>query len=138
MINNTSGQDEVISAIKSDKPWKKIIIGSFIAISVTWVSLPTLSQWMGGVPSVDAKNLSRANVFKGTLIRAVAVTGKLVSANAPTLYSSEAGHVTLLAKPGDIVEKDTIVATVLSPELQSTVKQAAATLERLKIEASRG
>jgi HlyD family secretion protein len=77
-------------------------------------------------------------VFKGTLIRDVAVNGKLVAANAPTLYSSEAGQVTLLAKPGDIVEKDTIVATVLSPELQSTVKQAAATLERLKIEASRG
>jgi HlyD family secretion protein len=138
MINNTSGQDEVISAIKSDKPWKKIIIGSFIAISVTWVSLPTLSQWMGGVPSVDAQTISRAKVFKGTLIRDVAVNGKLVAANAPTLYSSESGQVTLLAKPGDLVKKDTIVATILSPELQSTVKQAMATLERLKIEASRG
>jgi HlyD family secretion protein len=138
MINNTSGQDEVISKIKSNKPWKKIITGLFIVIGVTWVSLPTLSQWAGGIPSVESQNLSLAKVFKGTLIRDVAVNGKLVAANAPTLYSSEAGQVTLLAKPGDIVEKDTIVATVLSPELQSTVKQAAATLERLKIEASRG
>jgi HlyD family secretion protein len=138
MINNTSGQDEVISKTMNTKPWKKISVTLLIMVAVIWGSLPTLTQWAGGVPSVESKNLSRANVFKGTLIRDVAVNGKLVAANAPTLYSSEAGQVTLLAKPGDIVEKDTIVATVLSPELQSTVKQAAATLERLKIEASRG
>ncbi|GHB72600.1 RND transporter MFP subunit [Psychrosphaera saromensis] len=138
MINNTSGQDEVISQTISAKPWKKIMITLLITVAIIWISLPTLSQWMGGVPSVDAQTISRAKVFKGTLIRDVAVNGKLVAANAPTLYSSEAGQVTLLAKPGDLVKKDTIVATILSPELQSTVKQATATLERLKIEASRG
>jgi len=138
MINNTSGQDEVISKSVNKKPWKKIIIILLIMVAIIWISLPTLSQWMGGIPSVDAQTISRAKVFKGTLVRDVAVNGKLVAANAPTLYSSEAGQVTLLAKPGDIVEKDTIVATILSPELQSTVKQATATLERLKIEASRG
>ncbi|MBO1256060.1 efflux RND transporter periplasmic adaptor subunit [Alteromonas sp. 5E99-2] len=138
MINNTSGQDEVISKSVNNKPWKKITIGSLVVIAITWLGLPTLNQWMGGVPSIEANTISRAKVFKGTLIRDVAVSGKLVAANAPTLYSSEAGQVSLFAKPGDVVKKGTIVASILSPELQSTVKQARATLERLKIESSRG
>jgi len=138
MINGTDGQDEVISKISNKKPWKKIAISSVVVIGLAWVSLPTLSQWVGGVPSVELQSISQATVIKGTLIRDVAVNGKLVAANAPTLYSSESGQVTLLAKPGDIVEQDTIVATILSPELQSSIKQANAKLEQLRIEVSRG
>lgn len=138
MINNTSGQDEVITKTISTTPWKKILVSIFIIISLLWISLPVLSQWFGGIPSINAQSISRAKVFKGTLIRDVAVNGKLVAANAPTLYSSEAGQVTLLAKPGDVVTKGTVVASILSPELQSNIKQAVATLERLKIESSRG
>lgn len=138
MINNTSGQDEVINKTINPKPWKKVMVILSIMVAVTWVSLPTLNQWIGGIPNIDSNIINRAKVFKGTLIRDVAVNGKLVAANAPTLYSSEAGQVTLIAKPGDIVEKGTIVATIASPELQSTIKQATATLERLRIEASRG
>lgn len=138
MINGTNGQDEVISKAASNKPWKKIAISSAVVIAATWFSLPTLSQWMGGIPNIDAQTITRATAFKGTLIRDIAVNGKLVAANAPTLYSSESGQVTLLAKPGDIVEKNTVVATIASPELQSMIKQATAKLERLKIDANRG
>jgi len=138
MINGTDGQDEVISKISNKKPWKKIAISSVVVIGLAWVSLPILSQWVGGVPSIELQSISQATVIKGTLIRDVAVNGKLVAANAPTLYSSESGQVTLLAKPGDIVEQDTIVATILSPELQSSIKQANAKLEQLRIEVSRG
>jgi HlyD family secretion protein len=138
MINGTDGQDEVISKKVNKKPWKKIALGSIAVIGLTWVSLPTLSQWFGGVPSVDAQTITRATVFKGTLIRDIAVSGKLVAANAPTLYSSESGQVTILAKPGDIVVQGAIVAIITSPELQSTVKQANAKLERLNIDARRG
>jgi len=138
MINNTDGQDEVISNISNNKPWKKIAISSIVVIGLGWISLPTLSQWIGGVPSVEIQSISQATVFKGTLVRDVAVNGKLVAANAPTLYSSESGQVTLLAKPGDIVEKNTIVATILSPELQSSIKQANAKLEQFRIDSSRG
>lgn len=138
MINGTSGQDEVINKTTARKPWTKIIIGSLVVISAAWFSLPTLTQWAGSIPSIDSQTITRAAVFKGTLIRDIAVNGKLVAANAPTLYSSESGQVTLIAKPGDIVTKDTVVATIASPELQSEIQQAIAKLERLKIDASRG
>jgi HlyD family secretion protein len=137
MISSTDGQDEIISNPTNKKPWIKLIIGAVVVIGIIWFILPTLSQWSGGIPSVNPQTITRATVVNGTLIRDIAVNGKLVAANAPTIYSSEPGQVTLLAKPGDIVKKDAIVATILSPELQSTVKQATAKLESLKIDARR-
>jgi HlyD family secretion protein len=138
MINSTDGQDQVIPKVARNKPWSKIVVGAIIFTTSVWFISPTLSQWTGGVPSVEPQTITRSEVFNGTLIRDVAVNGKLIAANAPTLYSSESGQVTLLAKPGDIVEEGAIVAIVLSPELQSTIKQATAKLESLKIDASRG
>lgn len=138
MISSTDGQDEIINKVTQKKPWVKLFISVFILIILIWLILPVLRQWFGGIPSIDPTSITRAQVFKGTLIRDIAVNGKLVAANAPTLYSSEAGQVTLLKKPGDIVKKGDIVATVLSPELQSIIKQAKAKLESLIIDARRG
>lgn len=138
MINSTDGQDEVITKVTTKKPWTKLAIIGLAVIVTVWFVLPTLNKWLGSVPSIELKSITKAEVFKGTLIRDIAVNGKLVAANAPTLYSSESGQVSLLAKPGDIVEKNAIVATVSSPELQSIIKQATSKLESLKIDASRG
>ncbi|GHE78101.1 efflux RND transporter periplasmic adaptor subunit [Thalassotalea profundi] len=137
MINSTLGQDEVIVKQNSKKPWLKIIIISLgIVGGIFWV-FPTISQWVDGVQRVDPETITRSTVIRGTLIRDIAVNGKLVAANAPTLYSSEAGQVTLLVKPGDTIKKGAIVASILSPELQSMIKQATAKLESLKIDARR-
>lgn len=138
MINGTDGQDEVITSPSKAKPWKKIAIGAVLVCGLSWLSAPTLSQWFGGVVSVSAQEVTLSEVFRGTLVRDIAVNGKLVAANAPTLYSSEAGQVTLIAKPGDVVAKDDIVAAIHSPELEASIKQAIAKLEQLKIDASRG
>lgn len=138
MINSTDGQDEIIIKKSRQSPWLKfVVIASFIVI-VGWLMLPTINKWLGGTPHFELQTLTKSQVFNGTLIRDIAVNGQLVAANAPTLYSSEAGLVTLLVKPGDIVKKNAIVATVSSPELQSTIKQALSKLESLKIDASRG
>lgn len=138
MISSTAGQDEIISKVPSQKPWLKIFISVFFVVIAIWLFLPVLRQWTNGIPSIDLKTVTSATVFKGTLIRDVAVNGKLVAANAPTLYSSEAGQVTLLKKPGDIVERGDIVASISSPELQSIIQQATAKLESLKVDARRG
>ncbi|MDU0353537.1 HlyD family efflux transporter periplasmic adaptor subunit [Paraglaciecola aquimarina] len=138
MINSTDGQDQVISKTASRKPWGSIAFVAVVLVAAVWFIWPTLQQWAGGVPNVEAQSITRSEVFRGTLVRDVAVNGKLVAANAPTLYSSESGQVTLLAKPGDIVEEGAIVATISSPELQSLIKQATAKLESLKTAASRG
>ncbi|NRA60264.1 MAG: hypothetical protein HRU25_05005 [Psychrobium sp.] len=63
------------------------------------------------------------------MVRDIAVSGKIIAANAPKLYSPEPSQVTLLAKPSDIV------AQLASPELKSLFDQETAQLQRLKIEA---
>ncbi|WP_340678556.1 HlyD family efflux transporter periplasmic adaptor subunit, partial [Paraglaciecola sp.] len=95
-------------------------------------------QWYGGIPTVDSDSLLSAQVIKGDLIRDIAVSGKLVAANAPQLYSSESGVVDLLVKPGDSVEQGQIVANIASPELAAEIRQQQAKLVNLQVDAQRG
>ncbi len=137
MINGTIKQDEVIET-KNNKPWLKFVFPTIIVALLTWFSAPTFSQWFGGVRSFELNTLLTTKAFTGTLVRDIAVSGKIIAANAPKLYSPEPGQVTLLAKPGDKVAQGDIVAQLASPELKSLFDQETAQLQRLKIEASRG
>jgi len=137
MIKNTETQDEQIQKVKSST-WIKYVavtISLFIAGIYTF---PTINNWYLGIVSIDKSNLLTAKVFRGELIRDVAVSGKLVAANAPQLYSPEIGDVTMLSRPGDKVEAGQVVAKLNSPELISLIKQNKSQLAKLKIEASRG
>jgi HlyD family secretion protein len=100
--------------------------------------LPTLSQWYSSIPSIDSKSINIETVIRGDLIRDVVVSGKAVAANAPQLYSTEIGKITLLAKPGEAVALNQIVARLMSPELDALIKQQQSTLEQLSINANRG
>ena len=137
MIKSTETQDEPIQNVKSNT-WVKYTVISIIVILIGVYTLPTINNWYSGVISVEKTNLLTAKVFRGELIRDVAVSGKLVAANAPQLYSPEIGDVTMLSRPGDKVTKGQIVAKLNSPELISLIKQNKSQLDKLKIEASRG
>jgi HlyD family secretion protein len=78
------------------------------------------------------------SVIRGDLVRDVAVSGKAVAANAPQLYNTEIGQITLLVKPGETVNKNQVVARVFSPELDALIKQQESTLEQLSINSTRG
>jgi len=136
MISGTQGQDEVVSKAEKRRSYKwPMAISAVIAIA--YFFSPTLKQWYFSIPSVEAKELITSQVTKGDLVRDVAVNGKVVAANAPQLYSPEEGQVTLIAKPGESVEKNEIVATIDSPELTALIRQQQSTLEQLKIDSKR-
>lgn len=137
MIQDTGGQDEQVTK-PTGKKWTKPLIALAAVVVIAGISMPTLSQWYNGIPSVEQQSVLTAKVFTGELVRDIAVSGKLVAANAPTLYSPEPGKITLLAKPGSQVAKGVVVAQVESPELKALITQEESTLERLKIEAQRG
>jgi HlyD family secretion protein len=137
MIQGTQGQDEQVHK-PITKKWRKFAIPVLAVVVLTVVSIPSLSQWYGGVPSIEREGLLTAKVFGGRLVRDIAVSGKLVAANAPKLYSPEPGQITLLVKPGAKVDKDAVVARVKSPELEALIKQESSMLERLKIDVQRG
>lgn len=137
MIEGTNSQDEIIETDKKPLPVK--YIGALIIFAfVTYVILPTLKQWYSSIPSVNSETLTTAKVIRGDLIRDVAVSGKAVAANAPQLYSTEVGKITLLAKPGEAVNQNQVVAQLISPELDALIKQQETTLEQLSINANRG
>ncbi len=137
MIDNTDGQDEIIQPKRKKIPLKFI---GLLAMSglLLYLAMPTVGQWYSSTPTIDGNQLMIAPVIHGDLIRDVAVSGKAVAANAPQLYSTEVGKITLLAKPGEVVSKNQIVATLKSPELSALIKQQESTLEQLTINASRG
>jgi HlyD family secretion protein len=137
MIADTQSQDETILAVKKNFP-KKLILILLIILTFLYIGFPTFSQWYSSTPSVDSDNLTIGSVIRGDLVRDVAVSGKAVAANAPQLYNTEIGQITLLVKPGETVKKNQIVARVVSPELDALIKQQESTLEQLSINSNRG
>lgn len=137
MIEGTSGQDQVVAPAKK-VALKKILLSISLLFVLSYITLPTLSQWYSSIPSVDSKSINIETVIRGDLIRDVVVSGKAVAANAPQLYSTEIGKITLLAKPGEAVALNQIVARLMSPELDALIKQQQSTLEQLSINANRG
>jgi len=137
MIEGTNSQDQLIEEIQTPFPIKYIII--FLALAlITYLMMPTLSLWYSSTPNISNSSLTIASVTRGELVRDVAVSGKAVAANAPQLYSTEVGKITLLSKPGEAVSQNQIVAKLNSPELEALIKQQESTLEQLSISANRG
>jgi len=137
MIADTQSQDEIVLAPNKNFP-KKLIISLTVILTLLYVTFPTLSQWYSSIPSVDSDSLTFGSVIRGELVRDVAVSGKAVAANAPQLYNTEKGQITLLAKPGETVLQNQIVARMVSPELDALIKQQESTLEQLSINSNRG
>lgn len=137
MIADTQSQDETIPVTHKKIPKKPVLILLAI-LALIYVAFPTISQWYSSIPNVDSDSLSIASVMRGELVRDVAVSGKAVAANAPQLYNTEAGQITLLAKPGETVNHNQIVARLVSPELDALIKQQESTLEQLSINSNRG
>lgn len=142
MIKDTSSQDTVIAPKLGRKLRLPLIIGggAILMSALVWASLGQDSS----VRSVDGADLRLATLTRGTLVRDIATTGKIVAANAPILYSTEEGVVTLLSQPGDEVKLGQVVASIDSPRLQSQLQQQQSllegmqgSLERAKLDARR-
>ncbi|MGI2070776.1 efflux RND transporter periplasmic adaptor subunit [Shewanella baltica] len=143
MIKDTSGQDTVLVPSTTKRLKLPLLIGgcALLVSALVWASLGTDSV----SKSLSRSDITTATLFVGTLTRDVATTGKIVAANAPILYSTEEGTVTLLSNPGDSVDKGDVVAKLDSPRLSNQLEQAKSilagmqsALERAKLDARRG
>ncbi|MFD0740104.1 efflux RND transporter periplasmic adaptor subunit [Lysobacter koreensis] len=137
MISDTSGQDRVLSASAAPSQRRRLLIGGAIALALVALSVPTLGRWLGAQQSVSGERLRIAQVTRGTLVRDVAVQGRLVAAVSPTLYAPAAGIVTLKVQAGDSIKPGQVLAEIDSPELRSRLTQEQTTLATLEGEASR-
>lgn len=76
-------------------------------------------------------------VSRGDFVRDLAVQGKVVAANAPTLFSQQAGQIRLLKPPGEPVTIGDLLAVIDSPSLENDLKQQQALLSSMQSEAER-
>ncbi len=139
MIRDTSAQDRRIETApqRVNKRW--IVIGASAAavlVALVWL-VPSVARLMSAGTSASAASLRIAEIKRGTLVRDISAQGKVVAAQAPTLYATAPGTVTLLTHAGDKVEKDQILAEVDSPELNNKLQQEQATLSSLDIDVGR-
>lgn len=94
---------------------------------------PSYKRAAGVDRAVDGARMQIMPVTRGDLVRDAAADGRIVSANAPTLFAATAGIVTLRVKAGDPVKHGQVLATIESPELLSRLTQERATLQSLEV-----
>lgn len=138
MIRDTSAQDRMVAAPAMPTSRKlKIaaIVGGVLLVGAWFVPGMVRTLTIGN--TVSAERLRIAAVKRGNLTRDVSAQGRVVAAVAPTLYTPTGGIVTLTVQAGDKVEKDQVVAEVVSPELTSKLAQEQATLQSVELDAER-
>lgn len=112
--------------------WVAIAVLLLLGIG-TVVAWPALRRLNSVDRSVDASRLQIAPVVLGNLVRDAAADGRIVSANAPTLFAATGGIVALQVKAGDPVRRGQVLATIDSPELRSRLAQEQASLQSLDV-----
>lgn len=136
MIRDTSGQDQMIAPLPV---WKRKGLVMSLALGILFIVV--CAVLVGGFnkssKSINVARLKIAQVTRGTLVRDVAVNGRLVAAISPTLYSTAPSTVTLRVKAGDLVKKGDIVAELESPDLTNLLKREQANYDQLEAEVAR-
>lgn len=128
MIQGTAQQDIAIKASTKQNPVRKILLVGAVA-GTLWLSW----QWLfaGGAQAslvIPRQQVQIGTVSRGDFVRDLAVQGKVVAANAPTLFSQQAGQIRLLKQPGEPVTLGDLLAVIDSPTLENEVKQQQALL----------
>ncbi len=126
MIKDTAQQDVMIE--RSLKGTYLKWGASFVAI-VALISMAVAT--IGDERSVSRKGLIVDKVELGRFERDVLATGKIVAANAPTLFATEQGVVTLLKQSGEPVSVGEVIAQIHSPQLESLLDQQRTVLDSL-------
>lgn len=128
-IRDTSAQDTARDGASPIR--RRRIMIALVALLVAGLTVFSLRGWWSADAAVNAERLRFANVERGTFTRDISAPGLIIAAVSPSVYAQSAGTVTLNVKAGDLVEQGAVVATLHSPELDSTLAQERATLSSL-------
>ena len=137
VIRDTSAQD---IARPPSRNWRRLsmiaaAVGAGLLISLAAYS--SLSNWLSSDVTISSDRIRTAVVERGQLIRDVNVQGRIVAAVSPTLYSPAAGTISFAVRAGDTVENGQVLATLVSPEVQSEFEQESSGLAALQSEFER-
>ena len=131
-IQDTSATDVIITrrGPRRSTVVAGVVGGVLIAgLALAW---PSIKRWSGTERSFDRSRLRFAQVTRGTLVRDLAVSGRIVASSHPTHYSPAQGRVTLRVRAGDTVRRGQLLARIDSPELAGELAQQASQIEALE------
>ena len=125
VISGTSSMDRAVArGGLSRRTWLALAVARPAAASAAcWPGRP-IGSCASVDRAVDASRLQIAPVTDGNLVRDAAADGRIVSANAPTLFAATAGIVDAAGqgrRPG--AGSGQVLATIDSPELRSRFTQ---------------
>jgi len=109
------------------------LVAAVLLVGAGVLAWPAYRQLASVDRTVDGSRLQVAPVVRGSLVRDASADGRIVSANAPTLFAATAGIVALRVKAGDPVSRGQVLATIESPELRSRLAQEQSALESLDV-----
>lgn len=137
MIQGTETQDNIIQR-QPKTLFRRVLPAAAIAGTVIVLAAAFFNS-IGETASLvlPRSQMQFATVQRGDLVRDIAVQGRIVAANAPTLYSQETGQVQLFKQPGEAVTLGDLLATITSPSLQNDLQQQQAVLAGMQSEAER-
>ncbi len=133
-IQDTSGTDVIIT--RHGPRRSTVVVGIVGGVLIVGFALawPSIKRWSVTERSFDRSRLRFAQVTRGTLVRDLAVSGRIVASSYPTLYSPAQGTVTLRVRAGDTVTRGQLLARIDSPELAGELAQQASQVEALEAE----
>lgn len=99
----------------------------FLVLLFAWL----IHGWLSTGQVVSRERLRIAAVNRGHFVRDVAADGTVVAAVNPTLFAIAPGTVSYIARAGDAVRKNQVLATLDSPELKNEFQREQATLDSL-------
>ena len=131
MIQDAGTMDRRVDGGRSGRWLRFGLIAAVAVVGAGFLAAPTLGRWWQGQYTIEESRLRVGTVVRGDLISDVYVSGRLVSASHPTLFSVAAGIVHLHVRPGELVKKGQVLAAIDSPTLESELKQQRASLDSL-------
>ncbi|WP_168204040.1 efflux RND transporter periplasmic adaptor subunit [Aliikangiella coralliicola] len=137
-IKDTSAQDRLLKPKRtaSVKAWVFALVG-MISVTLLVLLFDKVTQLFNSDLSISKRQIQIAKVEKGNLQRDVAVQGRVVAANSPTLFAPSNGTISLRVKAGEKVNQGDLLAVIDSPELKNQYEQQKNQLEELELEYER-
>lgn len=135
MIQGTGQQDIQLNPARRTAYPLRLIVAVVVGVVAAGVLFAQLGPRAALV--MPKNQVQIATVGRGDLVRDIAVQGKIVAANAPTLFSQAEGVVRFIKQPGEAVAMGDLLAVIESPELTGEVKRQQLLLASMEADSER-
>lgn len=136
-IADTSAQDLMVDQTHLKKKRNAIVGAVLLFIGIAVSAFIYVADVFTSGQVIERSAIRVATVERGTLVREVVSQGRIVAANSPTLFSPEQGYIDMAVKAGDRVERNQILATIISTDLNELLARETANLTRIEADLGR-